>query len=316
WLRRHKGPVGVAAAGCALAVTVAVAWALVAAAVERAEKQERVAAEMDRLRSVADIQHAEADRQRVRAEDQKALARRYLYSSRMNMAGIAWHEAQIAHMQELLDQERPGATDQEDLRGFEWYYLWRLRYSHQRTIKAHPRGAQAVALSADGTRLASGSANYTHLDMPGEVKVWDVASGRELFCFRRFGSHVVAVAFSPDGNRLATGCGKDPRLRLWNLTTGQEETTIPASAPHVVSVAFSPDGRRLASSSGAKVSIWDPTSRRELLTLDAHAVGVGRVAFSPDGQRLAGALGDGTVKIWDAVGGREVRVLAGHKGGV
>ena len=40
------------------------------------------------------------------------------------------------------------------------------------------------------------------------------------------------------------------------------------------------------------------------------------VAFSPDGKRLASASGDGTVKVWDAATGQEIRTLKGHTGEV
>jgi Flp pilus assembly protein TadD len=53
-----------------------------------------------------------------------------------------------------------------------------------------------------------------------------------------------------------------------------------------------------------------------LLTLKGHTAEVFGVAFSPDGRRLASASWDGTVRVWDAVGGQELLTLKGHTGAV
>src|SRR5207244_3061862 len=67
-------------------------------------------------------------KQRSRAEEQEAVSRRLLYITRMNLAFQHWEIADIRSVQELLDRymAKPG---QEDLRGFEWYYLWQLCHS-------------------------------------------------------------------------------------------------------------------------------------------------------------------------------------------
>jgi WD40 repeat protein len=116
---------------------------------------------------------------------------------------------------------------------------------------------------------------------------------------------VNAVAFNPDGTRLATG-GSDNRARIWHTVTGHKLLEIrQASFTAVESVAFSPDGTRLAAgSSDNSAPVWDAVSGQQLLVM-RHDGGVTSVAFSPDGTRLAtgrseGALNYGTVRIWDA----------------
>ncbi len=123
---------------------------------------------------------------------------------------------------------------------------------------------------------------------------------------------VFSVAFSPDGQRLASGSA-DKTVKTWDSATGKELFALKGHANWVRSVAFSPDGQRLASGgSDQTVKIWDSATGKELFTLKGHAGEVMSVAFSPDGQRLASAGRDQTVKIWETATGKELLALKGH----
>jgi WD40 repeat protein len=98
---------------------------------------------------------------------------------------------------------------------------------------------------------------------------------------------VGTVAFSPDGQSLASGSG-NKTVKIRNSTTGKELFSLKGHTGFISCVAFSPDGQRLASGSYDKtVKIWDSATGKELLSLKGHTEGVVTVAFSPDGQRLA-----------------------------
>jgi WD40 repeat protein len=125
---------------------------------------------------------------------------------------------------------------------------------------------------------------------------------------------VCGVAFSPDGQRLASASG-DQTVKIRDSATGRELFALKGHAGWVNSVAFSPDGQRLASASNDQtVRIWDSATGKELFALKGHAGVVVGVAFSPDGQRLASASHDQTVKIWDSATGKELFAFKGHAG--
>jgi WD40 repeat protein len=123
-----------------------------------------------------------------------------------------------------------------------------------------------LAFSPDGTRLAAATGD--HLlgpgGLPGEVKVWDMASRREVFTLRGHTEAVWGIAFSPDGTRLASCSGVEAmrvrgEIKIWDAIIGQEILTLRNGHLGLIrAVAFSPDGRRLASAGLDRcVRIWD-----------------------------------------------------------
>src|SRR6516225_1409351 len=96
------------------------------------------------------------------------------------------------------------AKGRPDLRDWEWYYLKGV-CAGRATLAGHAGRATAVAYGADGKRLASAGGQPLH---PGEVKVWEVGTGRCLLTISKAHSNAVGgVAFSPDGKLLATAGG-------------------------------------------------------------------------------------------------------------
>ncbi|MDC3223735.1 protein kinase, partial [Mariniblastus sp.] len=125
-------------------------------------------------------------------------------------------------------------------------------------------------------------------------------------------SIVHSVAFSPDGNSIASG-SRDGTFKIWDAKTGKVKLTLKRHRASVYSVAFSPDGNSIVSGSGdSTLKIWDAKTGKEKLTLKGHTGTVLSVAYSPDGNRIVSGSWDNTIKIWDAKTGEEKLALKGH----
>lgn len=166
-----------------------------------------------------------------------------------------------------------------------------------------------VALSPDTNRAAA--AGWEGIQVC--PKLWDPEGDRSVLQLKPDGPLALAplwaIAFSPDGKRLASSSGDDATTWLWDAETGRQLLKMEAQGSQVQCMAFSPDGKRMASGRfDRKVKLWDTETGKEVLTLTGSTeCPVYSVAFSPDGKRLASAGGDGAVKIWEADEWREGR---------
>ncbi|NCR26553.1 MAG: protein kinase [Microcystis aeruginosa LE13-04] len=177
-----------------------------------------------------------------------------------------------------------------------------------KTLTGHSDCLDSVAYSPDGRYLASGSRDNT-------IKIWEVATGKELRTLTGHSEIVFSVAYSPDGRYLASG-SRDNTIKIWEVATGKVRT-ITGHSGWVFSVAYSPDGRYLASGSADKtIKIWEVATGKQLRTLTDHSMTVWSVAYSPDGRYLASGSLDKTIKIWEVATGTELRTLTGYSIGV
>jgi eukaryotic-like serine/threonine-protein kinase len=285
WTRRHPLPTALLAVIAVVTVTgfAGVAWQWRAAGVAR------------------DV-----------AVEERKKARTALYFSRIAQSQLQWRVNDVTGSRLSLEKCIP-ATDQEDRRGWEWYYLGGLFHTDLFTLR-HPRGGAGggVAVRPDGRWIASVvGGDPGEGEIEAELQIWDAEDGRRV---RSLTVPVAAhrVAFAPAGDRLALAC-TDGAVLVWDPAAGKELLRLPLHINLVSGLAFSPDGRHVASSGWDNVvKVWVGDTGKVVHTLKGHTDRVQGVAYHPGGRLLASAGWDATVKIWDIDTGKESQTLRGH----
>ncbi len=179
--------------------------------------------------------------------------------------------------------------------------LWDLASGRPvRTFEAGPGPVEALAYSGDGRRLAAGGGTNGG---SGWATAWDAETGAEFGALDSVGL-VKALAFHPDGSRIAVADFGEAKVHLWDLAAG---TWISQPGPAQVScVAFTLDGKRLAELGyDGNVHLADARTGDEVLVLRTSGAPIGsggftpRMAFSPDGSRLVANALDHVLTIWE-----------------
>ncbi|MET7419403.1 hypothetical protein [Dactylosporangium sp. NPDC005555] len=160
------------------------------------------------------------------------------------------------------------------------------------TLAGHSARAAGIAFNADGSRLATAGFDGTG----GSVAVWDTSTRQEV---ARFGEEGMtsALAFSPDGGRVAVGVPGG--IAVHDLRTAQR-TVLGGRSAGVASLSFSADGRWLAATDGTG-RLWDLDGTP--VAVDLPGGPVAQLAFATTGTVLAGSAETDGVRLWDVAGG-------------
>jgi len=133
------------------------------------------------------------------------------------------------------------------------------------------------------------------VETTGQVRLWDVASGSPAGELKGHGKGVTEVAFSRDGQLVASG-STDNTIRIWDLATRRELRTLTGHTSNIESLDFSPDSRLLASASDdGGTFLWDTNTGEHLLTLISLDDGGEWMVVTPQG------LFDGTPVSWNQI---------------
>lgn len=187
--------------------------------------------------------------------------------------------------------------------------LWDVANKRQLLRLDHADAVLAVAVSRDGKRALSGSAESER-----PLRLWNLETRTELMTFGGHAGGVTSVALSQDG-KLALSGGNDKTVRLWDLTSGQERHCFRGHTDRVLAVALSADAKR-ALSSGARddptVRVWDLESKSELHKLKGHTGNVHGLMLSSDGRRAASSCEGRSHQciVWDVDKGTALHDIA------
>jgi tetratricopeptide (TPR) repeat protein len=143
------------------------------------------------------------------------------------------------------------------------------------------------------------------------VKLWDVATGAEQKTLQDHIDAVFAVAFSPDGKRLASA-SQDRTVKVWDVATGQRLYTLSDASDGLTCLAYSPAGDQIAAAGyGKTIYIWrlGENDGRLVQSLIADEDSILALQWAPDGKTIITSSADGSIRFRDAASLNPVRVI-------
>ncbi len=255
----------------------------------------------------AETNRDRAEQNSRRLEAERTITRLNLYASDMSAAMGAWREGNIGLARRLMEAQRPAPGATNDLRGFEWRFLWQqLQGDQVRVFRGHSNLITAVAISPDLKSIVSGG-------IDGTVNFWDAPSGILHSNLNPWPEAAFSVGFARDGHRVIAGMGN--RLKVFDVRTGERILSL---RENVVRVAASPVSDVLAV--GLDSSFWYGEGGRAYLSdysggttniVNLPNAG-GRVAMSGDGRVAATGLSGGRILFWKVPTGEPLGRTTNH----
>lgn len=178
--------------------------------------------------------------------------------------------------------------------------LWDTGTGKQlRSFEGHRVKHGSLALSADGKKVVTGSADGTAI-------LWEADTGKKLQTIDT-ASPVLSVGLSADGKHLFTGSRDRPTL-MWDTRTGKKLQTIGKGNYRL---GLSADGKQALTASDQWAHLWETASGKQLHAFKGHDVGIGALALAPDGKKAYVVDSNPhnlsqSVIVWEAASGKQL----------
>jgi WD40 repeat protein/serine/threonine protein kinase len=257
---------------------------------------------VEKSRAMRAAQNAEANEARLRrlAQAQELAARRTAYAVSMNLVQQALQADNLGRAVELLNQQTP-QPGQEDLRGWEWRYLWQFCRSDAKATLCKRRSLiSSVSFSSNGSLLAVATDD-------GDISTWDIASGNMASSTQESTTSYPRAVFAHRGDLLAYPAQTNVVICQGNLSQEVRRLQVGGDLSSI-ELAFLSETRLLTARHNGtnNISIWDITSEVALSNFSAPIYNEGegvRFAASADGGRLAWVQKDKVVCVVDVARG-------------
>ncbi|KAK3807580.1 MAG: hypothetical protein J3Q66DRAFT_444697 [Benniella sp.] len=178
----------------------------------------------------------------------------------------------------------------------------------RQTFIGHTEYVSDVAYSPQGDRIASGEYNgsgsqIASVSADRTIRLWDVDSGDCLHHLSGYDSFVASIAYSPQGDVIASSSGDI--VKLWDVATGDCLHILIGHTIYVLFAVYSPQGDQVASGGGDEfVKIWNVRTGERLHTLNGHTGSVMSAEYSPQGDHIVSSSQDKTIRLWDVASGQ------------
>ncbi len=350
--RQYRRPLAIAVAlllTMFAATVISVQYAFVANAARRESESERIKTEEQRR--LADDSRKRAEELEADAVRQREVAHRNLYVADMRLASIDFRSKNIPRLHKTMNAQQP-KNGQEDYRDWEWYFMHASTRQESMLIgKPNHRfvdwtvDGSKIASGGENSGLTllkandlstirdidSGNANHscvswspdnqqlawlTLSDKSG-VFIWDSVSDkvRTMHWNSENGRQIdlVALAWSPDGKRIAAGNARS-QIRFWDVATDDVLHDIAISVGSLSNIAWSPDGTLLVGV-GNGVQVWEAMSGKLVFDYALERI-FKSVAISVDGAFLIAGGADGKCDIIDIHTHEQLKQFQANTGAV